>query len=289
MSILGVRFYPTEVELINILKRFLKGKLFQCPIKLVEIYGDQPPWAFFTAEEKVDYFITPTRKQKGSEGRHYRTCANGTWRGQTSAKPIKNHKGSVVGFRRNYKYQCHSKEEKKNNGKDAINWLMREYFVGDDFFTENNIPKQDFTVCRIKKYIKQKKDNDKAIVDDMEEDVVKGIIEGMLHGPDACATTFMNGEYDLRGYNQINDQVLRNSTMVKQNTTGESSTLKEDCQIQQVQGNVANEIIGSSDFWEMINGILKYVTVNIPDDPLQVDDQPALELLVNENIFNPFV
>lgn len=119
----------------------------------------------------------------------------------------------------------------------------------------------------------------------MEEDVVKGIIEGMLHGPDACATTFMNGEYDLRGYNQINDQVLRNSTMVKQNTTGESSTLKEDCQIQQVQGNVANEIIGSSDFWEMINGILKYVTVNIPDDPLQVDDQPALELLVNENIF----
>ncbi|KAF3628821.1 hypothetical protein FXO38_28027 [Capsicum annuum] len=48
---------------------------------------------------------------------------------------------------------------------------MREYFVGDDFFKENNIPKQNYAVCRIKKHTRGKKvDDDDAV--NMEEDML---------------------------------------------------------------------------------------------------------------------
>ncbi|KAJ8553815.1 hypothetical protein K7X08_024493 [Anisodus acutangulus] len=187
----SVRFHPTDAELINYLKRFLKGESFpsQCPIRLAEIYGDQPPSAIF-GEEKVGYFISPLKKRKNSDERHCRTCANGTWRGQNSGKPIENIKGTVVGFRRNLKYQSRSKEEKQ---KSTTNWLMREYFVGDDFFRENDIPKQDFVVCRIKKIIKEKKGKDDALT---EHDVA-GIIEPMLHEPDDYTATICQAEYQL--------------------------------------------------------------------------------------------
>ncbi|KAK4359604.1 hypothetical protein RND71_021833 [Anisodus tanguticus] len=84
-SIMGKRFHPTDVELINYLKRFLRGESFlsQCPIRLVEIYGDQPPSAIFE-EVKVGYFISPLKKRKNSYERYCRTCGNGNWRGQTS-------------------------------------------------------------------------------------------------------------------------------------------------------------------------------------------------------------
>ncbi|MCD9559229.1 hypothetical protein HAX54_017086 [Datura stramonium] len=51
---------------------------------------------------------------------------------------------------------------------------------------ENNIPKQNFVVCRIKKNIKQLKDI--AVNYTMEEHVVADIIKGMLLGPDAYCT-----------------------------------------------------------------------------------------------------
>ncbi|XP_060206512.1 NAC domain-containing protein 78-like [Lycium barbarum] len=174
--IIGVRFHPTEVELINYLKRFLRGQSFstQCPIRFAEIYGDQPP-SVILGEDKVGYFISLLKKRKNSDERYRRTCADGTWTGQNSGKPIKNRKGStVVGFRRNLKYT--TKEKKQNS---TIRWLMREYFVGDDFFKENDIAKQDFVVCRIKKYINEKKVNDVA----MTEQDVAGIVKVMLPGP----------------------------------------------------------------------------------------------------------
>ncbi|XP_060182920.1 uncharacterized protein LOC132612858 [Lycium barbarum] len=88
------------MELINYLKSFLRDESFpsQCPIRLAQIYGDQPPSAILEAsnlEEKVGYFIAPLKRRKKSDERHCRTCANGTWRGQTSGKHIKNRKGSV--------------------------------------------------------------------------------------------------------------------------------------------------------------------------------------------------
>ncbi|KAH0743991.1 hypothetical protein KY290_031984 [Solanum tuberosum] len=82
---MGIRFHPTDTELINYLKKFFKGELClnqQCPIQIVDIYGDQPPWEIFRAnsEEKFRYFITPLKKQKIEYKRFSRICAKG--RGQ---------------------------------------------------------------------------------------------------------------------------------------------------------------------------------------------------------------
>ncbi|XP_059283299.1 NAC transcription factor 32-like [Lycium ferocissimum] len=169
VRVMGERFHPTEVQLINYLKRFLKGESFpsQCPIRLADIYGDQPSSAIF-GEEKVGYFISPLKKQKESDERYRPTCGNGTWRSQTSGIHIENRKGTVVvGFRRNLKCTC---KEKKQNC--STTWLMRGY----DFFRKNDIPKQDFVLCRIKKIIKEKKVKDVAEWNKM----LRGVFEAML-------------------------------------------------------------------------------------------------------------
>ncbi|XP_070024733.1 NAC domain-containing protein 78-like [Nicotiana sylvestris] len=205
--IMGVRFHPTEAELINFLKRFLKGELLpsECPnFQLADIYGDQPPWEIFGAnsdhpKEKVRYIFTRLQKQKSEHTRVRRTCANGTWKGQTGIDPIKNAKGTVVGFRRCFKFQTSRSKEGEHNK----NWLMKEYSVGNDFFRENNIPKEDIVVCRIKKNIRSKKNHGV----NMEEQDVPKAIEAMLHGPDEdyCTTVQPATICQAADQHQVND------------------------------------------------------------------------------------
>ncbi|KAH0689189.1 hypothetical protein KY289_016547 [Solanum tuberosum] len=90
---MGIRFHPTNNELINYLQKFFKGELSlnqHCPIQFADIYGVQPPWEIFGAnsEEKFRYFITPLKKQKIKDKRFSRACAKGTWRGQTGEELI---------------------------------------------------------------------------------------------------------------------------------------------------------------------------------------------------------
>ncbi|OIT28562.1 PREDICTED: NAC domain-containing protein 78-like [Nicotiana attenuata] len=200
------RFYPTDAELIYFLKKFLKGESLpsECPIRLGEIYGDRPPWEISDhPEEKIAYFISPLKKRKESHKRFRRTCANGTWKAQTGGDPIKNSKGTVVGFRKSYVYRTRSS---KGSKQDKINWLMREYYVGDDYFWENNIPKQDIVLCRIKKNITER--NRKNGVN-MEEQEVAQVIEAMLREPDQTMKAEYAEQQDnyLRGLNK-NSQIL---------------------------------------------------------------------------------
>ncbi|WMV19477.1 hypothetical protein MTR67_012862 [Solanum verrucosum] len=127
---MGIRFHPTDTELINYLKRFFKGELSlnqQCPIQFADIYGDQPPWEIFGAncEEKFCYFITPLKKRKIKDKRFCRTCAKGTWKGQTGEDLIRrNRMGPVIGFKRNFKFETSECGQNKT-------WLM-EAQDGDD-------------------------------------------------------------------------------------------------------------------------------------------------------------
>ncbi|XP_049396006.1 NAC domain containing protein 52-like [Solanum stenotomum] len=178
---MGIRFHPTDMELINYIKRFFKGELSlnqQCPVQFVDIYGDQPPWEIFGAncEEKFCYFITPLKKRKIKDKRFCRTCAKGTWKGQTGEDLIRrNRMGPVIGFKRNFKFETSECGQNKT-------WLMIEYRVADSFFKENNhIVKEDFVVCRIKK--KKKMDKEKNVDHAMEAqdgDNVAGIIDPTL-------------------------------------------------------------------------------------------------------------
>ncbi|MCD7447686.1 hypothetical protein HAX54_032879 [Datura stramonium] len=239
--VMGVRFHPTEAELINYLKRFFKGQRFSskdCPIEVADIYGDQPPWEIFGAsQEKIRYFITPLKKRKS------------------------------------------------------------------EYIRENNIPKEDFVVCRIKKK--------KALKDDsyvmMEEQDVAGIINAMLHGPNCTiqapteddqvmeeadnqwnsiidrvcdeqdaddqvedTTTLMHEEYhDMTGcseglQNELDSSYEATNTE-KQDTTWSSATLEQEAygQVGQVQGQRADD---SNEFREAMNGILEGINVDVPKD-----------------------
>ncbi|WMV19487.1 hypothetical protein MTR67_012872 [Solanum verrucosum] len=173
---MGIRFHPSDTELINYLKRFFKGEVClnqQCPIQFADIYGDQPPWEIFGAnsEEKFRYFFTPLKKRKIKDKRFCRTCAKGTWKGQTREDLIRrNCMGPVVGFKRNFKFET-----------------------------------KDFVVCRIKK--KNKMDKEKNVDHAMEVqdgDDVAGIIDPILllepnHNNDysvrVCEAT--TSEYDV--------------------------------------------------------------------------------------------
>ncbi|KAM3380988.1 NAC domain-containing protein 83 [Capsicum galapagoense] len=278
-SAVSIQFHPVEAELINLLKRFLKGEHLTCPIKFVEIYGDQPPWQFYGSEDKSGYFITALKKRKKSDQKHARTCGNGTWRGQTSAVPIKNRKGgSVVGYRRNYIY---TSKGNKTSGSATTNWLMREYFVGDDFFKVNNIPKQDYALCRIKKHVRVKMDDDDDAVNMEEQDALE-TIQGMLLEPDSTCCTTQEVAEETDQWESIINEVCDEKIDGVENTTalvhGEYD-LRGCGEISDVQEDGA-DVIGSNGIWEAINGILNDVTVDIPDDLwLDVDHQPPLLLI----------
>ncbi|KAJ8536378.1 hypothetical protein K7X08_034779 [Anisodus acutangulus] len=211
--VMGVRFHPTDVELINYLKRFFKGECFssQCPIQLADIYRDQPPWEIFGAtEEKVRYFITRLKKRK-SEHIRLRSVPN----------------------------QEEDKREKKVKDHVAVTYNMEEL-----------------------------------------QDVV-GIIEAMLNGPDGdnCTTQAAEDqEWDLIINGVCDEQVDE-----VENTTTFTTTLEEEAYgqpligIEQVQGHGADDI-GSDEFWKAMKGILGEITVNIPDDRSQLDDQSRLLL-----------
>ncbi|XP_033509902.1 NAC domain-containing protein 78-like [Nicotiana tomentosiformis] len=246
--VMGVRFHPTEAELINFLKRFLKGESLpsECPnFQLADIYGDQPPWEIFGAsghpEEKVRYFFTRLKKQKIEHTRVRRTCANGTWKGQTGIDPIKNGKGTVVGFRRCFKFQTSRSKEGEYNKI----WLMKEYSVGDDFLRENNIPKEDFVVCRIKKNIRSKKNHGV----NMEEQDVPKVIETMLHETDEdyCTTVQPATICQATDQHQVMDETQ------KMNEQNNNSSNINDCSNYQEEINWANDLlIGIENFGDII-------------------------------------
>ncbi|XP_070055541.1 NAC domain-containing protein 90-like [Nicotiana tomentosiformis] len=242
---IGVRFHPTEAELINFLKRFLKGEPLpsECPnFQLADIYGDQPPWEIFGAsdhpEKKVRYFFTRLKKHKSEHTRVRRTCANGTWKGQIGIDPIKNGKGTVVGFRRCFKFQTSRRKEGEHNKI----WLMKEYSVGDDFFRENSIPKEDIVVCRIKKNIRADKNHGVT----MEEQDVAKIIEAMLHEPDEDYCTTVQPTPICQAEHQVMDETQ------KMNEHNNSSYIN-DCSNYQEQIYWADDVLlDIDDFGDII-------------------------------------
>ncbi|MCD7455414.1 hypothetical protein HAX54_028065 [Datura stramonium] len=140
------------------------------------------------------YFISPLKKREESDERYCRTCTNGTWRGQTSAKSIKK--------------------------------------------------------CR---------DNPQT-----EEIIYIKVVDFIIHDQQAevdNTTSLMHGEHYLSGGNQINDQILWNSTYGNYQEKQIQHGLvlpwnkKRMVKLRQLQRHGADDI-GSNDFWETLNGIL---------------------------------
>ncbi|XP_015068972.1 NAC domain-containing protein 1-like [Solanum pennellii] len=256
---MGIRFHPTDTELINYLKRFFKGELClnqQCPIQFADIYGDQPPWEIFGAnfEEKFRYFITPLKKRRIKDTRFSRTCAKGTWKGQTGEELIRrNSLGPVVGFKRKFRF-----ETSDQCGQNKT-WLMIEYQVADSFFKENkHILKEDFVVCQIKKKkIMDKEKNADHVIEAQAGDVA-GSIDPMLLEPNH------NNVYSTREDQvRVCDEVEATTTEFDVRNTME----KRETALEVQQGNGVDDI-RSNEFQEMYK-VLEDFSFDIPDEWLQ--------------------
>ncbi|KAK4716768.1 hypothetical protein R3W88_015106 [Solanum pinnatisectum] len=247
---MGIRFHPTDTELINYLKEFFKGELSlnqQCPIQFADIYGDQPPWEIFghNSEEKFHYFITPLKKQKIEYKRFSRICAKGTWKGQIGEHLI----------RRNRTGPFETSECGQNK-----TWLMIEYHVANSFFKEkNHILKEDFVVCRIKKKMNKEKNVDHVM--DAQDGDVAGIIDPMLLEPNH------NNDYSIR-----EDQVrICDEQDAVEATTSEydvqkSTTMEKREPTLEVQEGHGVDDIRSDEFQEEMYRTFEDIPVDIPND-----------------------
>ncbi|KAK6804303.1 hypothetical protein RDI58_002087 [Solanum bulbocastanum] len=263
---MGIRFHPTDTELINYLKRFFKGELClnqQCPIQFADIYGDQPPWEIFGAnsEEKFRYFITPLKKLKIEYKRFSRVCAKGTWKGQTGEHLIRrNRTAPVVGFKRNFKFESSECGQNKT-------WLMVEYHVADSFFKENNhIPKEDFVVCRIKKKMDKEKNVDYVM--EAQDGDVTGIIDPMLLEPNHN-NNYSATEDQVRVCDEEDAVEATTSEYDVQNGTYEATTMENKETTWEVQEGHGVDDIRSNEFQEEMYRTFEDIPVDIPDDWLQ--------------------
>ncbi|KAG5597167.1 hypothetical protein H5410_038399 [Solanum commersonii] len=223
---------------------FFKGELClnqQCPIQIVDIYRDQPPWEIFGAnsEEKFCYFITPLKKQKIEYKRFSRICAKRTWKAQTGEHLIRrNHTALVVGFKRNFKFETSECGQNKT-------WLMVEYYVAGSFFKENNhILKEDFVVCRIKKKMDKEKNVDHVM--EAQDGDVAGIIDPMLLEPNH------NNNYSTTK-NQVrvwDEQEATTSEYDVHNSTYEATTMENRETTLEVQEGHRVDDIRSDEFQE---------------------------------------
>ncbi|XP_060182807.1 NAC domain-containing protein 53-like [Lycium barbarum] len=163
---LGFRFHPTDEELINYLKNFvLRGVLPSTDVnKVVDLFGDSEPWQIIGAsKERTSYFLTPLKRFKNSTKKFARTVGKGTWKGQTSGKPINDGSKNIVGFKRSLKYHSDIKKDLMND-----KWLMTEYFLPDEYIDKSG-NKYNFILCKIKEKQKSEKDGNEVMEEDVDE------------------------------------------------------------------------------------------------------------------------
>ncbi|XP_009761286.1 NAC domain-containing protein 41-like [Nicotiana sylvestris] len=170
---MGFRFHPTDVELINFLKRYVHRGILppDGDIEVAKI-GVTEPWQIFgdsNSKEKTRYFVSKLKRFKNSTKKFSRTVGRGTWKDQSGGAPIKHgSKNIIVGFRRSLKYK--SNIVKEQNDK----WLMKEYILAEDYFKESN---EDIIVlCKIKdKKMNEKKVDGNEIMEEEVDELVTSL------------------------------------------------------------------------------------------------------------------
>ncbi|WMV52799.1 hypothetical protein MTR67_046184 [Solanum verrucosum] len=127
-SELGVRFRPTDDQLIRYLIKFVASNNYVCnDIQFEDLYGSKKPWELLKGSSDTKYFFTQLKKLKSDHTRFIRTLVGvGSWKGKAKGKPVGAKK---VGIKRSYNY-----EENKKDNEDEVNdvsWIMKEYSLDD--------------------------------------------------------------------------------------------------------------------------------------------------------------
>ncbi|MCD7462829.1 hypothetical protein HAX54_049428 [Datura stramonium] len=177
---MGFRFRPVDDELISYLIKFVSGNSFEYHhIRLLDLYGNKKPSDVFHhlspdwESTDVNYLFTQLKK-KSAQGKNVnRLRGGGTWKGLDAAKKIVSKKGSVIGFKKNFRFYDH--EDGSNLGHDQrVVWTMKEYRLSDSIVKSlrgrNQIRHEDLVLCRVKRKVVRSKDQKHVInnCDDQE-------------------------------------------------------------------------------------------------------------------------
>ncbi|WMV52789.1 hypothetical protein MTR67_046174 [Solanum verrucosum] len=155
-SELGVRFRPTDEQLIRYLIKFVASKNYVCnDIEFEDLYGSKKPWELLEGSSDTKYFFTKLKKLEPHHTRFIRTLiGGGSWKGKGKGKPVGAKK---VGIKKTYNY-----EENKKDGKDEVNdvsWIMKEYSLDGKvikLLRNRDIMKhEDVVLCYIRCKVKE--------------------------------------------------------------------------------------------------------------------------------------
>ncbi|OIT03390.1 PREDICTED: NAC domain-containing protein 59-like [Nicotiana attenuata] len=192
--VLGIRFRPTDEELIRYLLKFVSCKSFSCDhIRVEDLYGNKKPWEIFQnnflgEDTKVNYFFTKLKRRKQGGLRFSRgLIGEGCWKGLDKSKPV--FKGSkLVGLKKSFRYQEKDSctEKSGDQGSKNIVWNMKEYSLNDNILKvlreRNIIQHEDYVLCCIKRKFVHANDH-KELGDHMEiasGNTVVAVMDAML-------------------------------------------------------------------------------------------------------------
>ncbi|VFQ66625.1 unnamed protein product [Cuscuta campestris] len=148
----GLRFRPTDAELLKMLRQFTDGEYTGGLVERRDLYAHEEPWEICTgrgtaaAEDNTWYFFTelkrkPANKRPGK--RFIRSVGKGTWHGTSKVETIFNpeRKQSLLGFKRNFTYWGDDEERKGE-------FVMNEFSLPEGTAKSD---RKDFVVCRLKR------------------------------------------------------------------------------------------------------------------------------------------
>ncbi|KAK9187722.1 hypothetical protein WN944_019120 [Citrus x changshan-huyou] len=147
-SLVGFRFYPTDEEIICLLKMKRLDPGFSVrTIKEIDFYGFEP-WELpchseIQSEEEVWYFFCEPDYKYAKSKRVNRGTKEGTWKKTGNGSKIKRkYSTEVIGTKRILSFSRHDSASKKAKTE----WVMHEIAVEDD-----PVYKKDFVVCRLER------------------------------------------------------------------------------------------------------------------------------------------
>ncbi|RAL40168.1 hypothetical protein DM860_008308 [Cuscuta australis] len=112
----GLRFRPTEAELLKMLRQFTDGEYTGSLVEQHHLYADEEPWEICTGrgtaatDDNPWYFFTEMKRKPANKGpgkRFIRSVGKGTWHETSKVETIFNpeRKQALLGFKRNFTYR----------------------------------------------------------------------------------------------------------------------------------------------------------------------------------------
>ncbi|KAH9769809.1 hypothetical protein KPL71_012146 [Citrus sinensis] len=242
-SLVGFRFYPTDEEIIRLLKKKrLDPAFFVHTIKEIDFYSFEP-WELpchseIQSEEEVWYFFCEPDYKYAKSRRVNRGTNEGTWKKTGNGSKIKRkYSTEVIGTKRILSFSRHDSASKKAKTE----WVMHEITVEDD-------PdyKKDFVVCRLER--KREKKMLGVVSTKRKRDEKLGVSTN--DGDQSCQNLTSKrsqiAEDTTRNHVVEKEDLVSNRTRVAENTVLASEVQARDHSISDSRDHVAENIVDNS-------------------------------------------